>query len=339
MCTKSQASHAGRPREPEAADHRDRGGAADGGHAALVAVTEGPGRAGRRGAASTFAATAAPAGWPPGRRRAAGARRARGRWHRSPIDEHLGVTGHREIGLDQHPAGAIERHAERARERRGGHPRRPQHGARADLLAARARPRRASRCVTARAGAHLHAEAREARRRAWADSGSGKLASMPRPGLERGRSRAWVGSMSAEVARDGLARDLGERARQLDAGGPAADDDEGEQRPRSAPSRSRSAASKASSTRRRISSASSRRLEAGRQLLPVVVAEVGVAGARGEHERVVGQLALVQDHAPAGQVHRLGPRPASRVTLAARLRIERSGVAMSATESAAVATW
>ena len=42
-------------------------------------------------------------------------------------------------------------------------------------------------------------------------------------------TRALVGSMPPEVARERLARDLGERAGQLDAGGTAADDHEGEQ--------------------------------------------------------------------------------------------------------------
>jgi hypothetical protein len=46
-------------------------------------------------------------------------------------------------------------------------------------------------------------------------------------------------------------------------------------------------------------------LEARREGLPVVVAEVRVAGARGQHQRVVAELALVQDQAAAGQIHRL----------------------------------
>ena len=69
------------------------------------------------------------------------------------------------------------------------------------------------------------------------------------------------------------------------------------------------------------------RLESWREVFPVVVAEIAVAGAGGNDERVVGQLAFVEDHAAAGNIDlaSLGQEH-SRVPLP--LKSERSGAAM-----------
>ena len=91
----------------------------------------------------------------------------------------------------------------------------------------------------------------------------GKRAEQVRRALEQHDARR-LGPDVPEVLAQRLPRDLGERAGQLDAGRPAADDDEGEQPAlRVRGSVSRSAASNASSTRRLISSASSSVLRPG----------------------------------------------------------------------------
>ena len=129
-----------------------------------------------------------------------------------------------------------------------------------------------------------------------------------------------------EVASDGLPGDLRERARQLDARGAAADHDEGEQGP----------------LLRAVLLALGRLigqehaapdlqgilecLEAGREGLPLAVAEVGVTRPRGEDERVVAHVAAVQLEAPGGQVHLLDVGEEHRdVGRAAQDRPERGG--------------
>ena len=85
----------------------------------------------------------------------------------------------------------------------------------------------------------------------------------------------------AEIAGEGVAGDLGERAGELDAGRAAADDDEGQRRRRSGvvararPPRRRAGRGGGSRGRPRASSAPAQRA-------PLVVAEVGVRGPRGE---------------------------------------------------------
>jgi hypothetical protein len=51
-------------------------------------------------------------------------------------DENLWMSGRGEIGIDQHAPGAVERHVERARQRRGRHTGRPDHGIRAHEFSA-----------------------------------------------------------------------------------------------------------------------------------------------------------------------------------------------------------
>ena len=71
-------------------------------------------------------------------------------------------------------------------------------------------------------------------------------------------------------------------------------------------------------------------LEAGRERRPLVVAEVGVGGPRGEHEEVVAELAVGQ-HAAAGPRGRPPPpRPAGRGRSPGARRMRRMGEAISA---------
>ncbi len=103
---------------------------------------------------------------------------------------------------------------------------------------------------------------------------------------------------------------------------------------------SRSAFSNASSTRCRIVTASSMLLRPGARTLPLVVAEVGVAGAGRHDQVVVGGVRAVGEHHPAiGRIdgfhlaeEHLGVGLVSRST-------ERMGAAMSLGFNAAVATW
>ena len=71
------------------------------------------------------------AGATPGTRRRPARRAAR-----SPIDEDLGVAGDGQVGLDLDAAGAVERDAERAGQRRGGDAGRPEDGPARDPLVA-----------------------------------------------------------------------------------------------------------------------------------------------------------------------------------------------------------
>ena len=168
-----------------------------------------------------------------------------------------------------------------ARQRRGAHARRPEHRARRDAARRRSRRPSASMPVTARPVRTSTPSALELPLRAAPTSSSAigrqDARARPRPGRHARVARV----DAAEVAREGVARDLGQRAGELDAGRAAADDDEGEPvaGARSASS-SRSAASKASSTRRADLERVLERLEAGRVRRPLVVAEVGVRRAR-----------------------------------------------------------
>jgi hypothetical protein len=108
---------------------------------------------------------------------------------------------------------------------------------------------------------------------------------------------------AAKVARDGLARDLGQRAGQLHAGGPAADHHRGQERALLGsvrlPLRLLVGDEHAAPDLERVLE----RLEARGQRLPVVVAEVGVTRPRGQDQAVVGELAVGQREAARGQVH------------------------------------
>jgi hypothetical protein len=147
--------------------------------------------------------------------------------HRREVadDEDLRVAGDGEVGLDLHPAAAIERRVERPAERRAGDARGPDDGFRFQAL-----------------GAERHAagvDAGDALAEPDRDAEPLELqACFLRQRRRVGRQHA-VGAFdqhhprsrrvhAPEFALERVARDLRERARELDAGRAAADDDEGE---------------------------------------------------------------------------------------------------------------
>ncbi len=138
------------------------------------------------------------------------------------------MTRDREVGLDEHATCLVEWRPERPGQGCGGHPGRPEHGAGWDLLAAE--PHRVRRHPRdAGVGADLDADTPErvlgAPRQRLGEGGQDA-----RPAFEQ--DDAGLGRIDeTEVAGDRLARDLAESARQLDAGGTAADDHEREERP------------------------------------------------------------------------------------------------------------
>ena len=119
--------------------------------------------------------------------------------HRRQIadDEDVLVAGRVQRRRHQHAAGAIERHAERARQRRGGHAGAPQDGARGDALLARLEVHGDAAVVDAgdaRVEVHLHAELRQLLARLVAAAPRDRRPSTC--GAPSSRStRAWCGSM------------------------------------------------------------------------------------------------------------------------------------------------
>ena len=129
----------------------------------------------------------------------------------------------RQVGLDQDAAGAVERDAERPRQRRGGHTRGPEDRPRVDSLGADADAVGVD-SGDLHSGPDGHTQLLELLRAAARELFR-VGAQHPRARLDQdhaGRGRVDV----AEVARQRLPRDLGQRAGQLDAGRPAADDHE-----------------------------------------------------------------------------------------------------------------
>ena len=116
-------------------------------------------------------------------------------------------------------------------------------------------------------------------------------------------TRAWCGSMWRKSRVSAWKATSAMRAGQLDAGGAAADDHEGE--PRALRRRIALALGglEGQRMRLRISSASSMVLRPGRERRPLVVAEVGVRGAGGDDEVVVVDGSpSSRMHAPSGRV-------------------------------------
>ena len=148
------------------------------------------------------------------------------------------------------------------------------------------------------------------RRRARSSSRSTRRGCAGRPSTRT--MRASRGSMRAEVADEDVAGDLGDRAGELDAGRAAAHDHEGEQLPARARRRARARPSR---TRAGCGGGSRGRprgvFRPGAYWLPLVVAEVGVAGARGDDQVVVGERAVGEDDL-------VGAPGRSRVTSASR---------------------
>ena len=99
-----------------------------------------------------------------------------------------------------------------------------------------------------------------------------------------------------EVAGQRHPGDVAERARQLDARRPAADDRERQPFPAPRSSVSRSAISKARRTLRRIVRRVLDRLQPRRELLPFRMAEIRVRRPGRDDQAVVSQFAVGQDH-------------------------------------------
>ena len=106
----------------------------------------------------------------------------------------------------------------------------------------------------------------------------------------------------------GATRDLGDRAGHLDAGGAAADNHEGEEtRPLGRifdHLRPLEGEQEPPPDLGRVRDV----LEAGRERLPIVTAEIGMGRSRGEHEIVVGEIELASVHAPCRHIDPGHPR-------------------------------
>ena len=148
-------------------------------------------------------------------------------------DEDVRRARNREVRLDVHPPRAIERHAERGAERRRRHAGGPQHGLRANRLAADRHPpgddvgdqdsvRTSTPSRSSPPSRPRRAASRERRLRIDGPPSSRMM-------------RAELGIDVPEVAGERLPRHLGERARHLDAGRAAADHDERQERGAGAP--------------------------------------------------------------------------------------------------------
>ena len=211
------------------------------------------------------------------------------------------MAGHRQVRLDQHTAGAIARHAKRSAQRRGGDSRGPEDGAGFEHLVAKpdapfldARHRRLL--------AHFHAQTSQ-RGAGRITQRLGKRREDGGTGFDQQHTR-FRGVDGPKLLRQRLTRNFDDRAGHLHARGAAADEHEGEealafrrigcplgllvrhQHPRPYPQRV------------------VERLERRRVRRPVVVAEVGAAGAGGDDQVVVRQrVAVVEVHAPGRKVY------------------------------------
>ena len=247
------------------------------------------------------------------------------------------MAGHGEVGLDAHAPRPVERRAEGPRERARRDAGGPEHRARRDPHAVTQGDSLRVDGGDGRPGPHLDAEPLELppRRVGQGLRVPGKHA---RGGLEQEHPRA-LGVDVAEVVRERVPRDLGDRAGELDAGRAAADDDEREQRPlllRIALALGRLERDQdPPPDLERVLDA----LEAGRDRRPLVVPEVRVRRAGREDEEVVRQRITVRE--PDGPRRQVDRRHVAEQHPALRCRRStlRIGEAMSAGFRAAVATW
>jgi hypothetical protein len=145
-----------------------------------------------------------------------------------------------------------------------------------------------------RAGQHLHAEPAQLRRGLVRELGR-KAAQHARAGFDQLHARVRRVD-AAELAHQRVARNLGQRAGQLHAGGPAAHHRERE------PGRALGLAARGLGMLEREQDAAAQRhrvverLQARRVLGPLVVAEVGVRRAAGHQQEVIGQRCAVGQH-------------------------------------------
>ncbi len=220
-------------------------------------------------------------------------------------DKDLWVAGNGKIRFDDRPSRAIQRDAERSHQWRGRDPGSPEHGAgrepvgcaEHDAMLINRRDRRPLQNFDAQA---LQRRARGVAELRW-KRGQDRLAR-----LNQDDARSACVDRSKLVAQR-LARNFRECSGELDAGGTAANEHEGEQLlpPRwicfmlSALEREQDAAANLEGILER--------LEAGRMARPLVVPEIAVAGAGRDDQVVVPDgRSLVQPHFPRGQINRPG---------------------------------
>ena len=229
-----------------------------------------------------------------------------------------------EVRVDEHPPRAVELHTERASQRRGLHPRGPDDRVRGDdLVADGHRVRGDGRHRLAETDVHaeplqvLQCVPGEPVGKGGEELGAGLDQDDPRV------SRVDV----AKITRQREAGDLGDRARHLDPGRSAADDDEGHQR--FAPGRIWLALRLFE--RRQDAAADVERILQGLQTRrvgrPLVVAEVGVVRAGGEDQVVVREASpviLVEDDLLRRDIDGVDPgQDDVHVRLAAQHRADR----------------
>ena len=267
--------------------------------------------------------------------------------------DHLGMARQRQVGLDRDAAGAVDLDARLARElrprARRRHARGPDHRARGDPLGlAVGRPdrdrlgvdvddRRGRSAASRRAArASARAFARERRREAGQDA-VGHLdeqdprrarcrSSGSRGGACRARSRRSAPPSRRPVGPAPTTTNVSQRAPAL--------------RVRLGLGRLERGQDPARHVERALE-----RLQLGRERAPLVVAEVRVARAAGDDQAVVGEL-VRRRRSAAARAARAAPSRSKPVTSAEqdatfrlRLKMPRSGTAISPGESEPVATW
>jgi hypothetical protein len=204
----------------------------------------------------------------------------------------LGMAGNGEVGFDLHAPGAVAGGAQPFGRGRSAHAGGPDSGLRLEQPAAE-HDALAIDLGDGLAEHDLDADLFQ-RRLGIGREVVGKSCEHARARLDQHHARL-VRVDVAEIAGQGVMRHLGDGAGELDAGRAGSDDDEGQ--PRRALLRIGLALG-AFERHQDVPAQRGRilqRFQAGRELLPLVVAEIGVPRAGGEHQRVVGHLAAVVD--------------------------------------------
>ena len=142
--------------------------------------------------------------------------------------EHLRVAWNGQVGLDEHTPGPIHRCAERAADRCRRHAGRPEHGPGLKTFAADCTA--SSSTLVTVAPVRTSTPSFFSAPRANARSGWQKGGQDVRAALDQNDPRR-VGMDASKVVCEGVARQLRQRPGELDAGRPAADDDERQEAP------------------------------------------------------------------------------------------------------------
>ena len=214
-------------------------------------------------------------------------------FHRGEVanDEDLRKTGHSQVVIDNDAAGPVERHIQCARQRRGSDPRGPDHAMRADALSARDHALGVDfgdRRLQAQLDAHL-AQAPFRRRSQPGIVGAQHVW----PRLEQDHARPRRIDV-AEVTRQHMSRNLGQRPRHLHAGRSGTHHNEGQ--PMLAPGRIGLALRRlvgeqdAAPDLKRVFDG----LQSGSSALPFRVAKVRMGRSGSENEKVISQLTIKQ---------------------------------------------